>query len=107
MTYIYQTSFDLRSEDTDQLRIGKSVATSLAWLKAFLPGEPGFVNARAMVSMVQNDNSHVIFETGWDDWEALEIHLKNSAYAEQKMLKNFELDVQPIDLTTAIYEEVG
>ncbi len=107
MTYIFQTSFDLRSDDADQLRIGKSMGTSLAWLKAFLPGEPGFVNARAIVSMTQNEHSHVIFETSWDDWEALETHLNQSAYAEQKMLKKFELDIEPIDLTTTIYEEVG
>jgi len=107
MGFIYQTTFDLRSEDASQVRIGKSIGESLAYLKAFLPGESGFIDARAMMSMVQNDRVHIVFESNWNDWESLETHLKKSLFAEQKILPQFELDVKPMDLTTAIYEEVG
>ena len=107
MAYIYQTMFDLRSEDADQLHIGKSVGSSLAYLKAFLPNEPGFINARAMVSMSQYDKTHVVFESSWDDWESLETHLEKSPFAEQKIIPQFDILVKLQDLTTNIYEEVG
>ncbi len=107
MAYIYQTVFDLRSENADQVHIGKSLGTSLAYLKAFLPNEPGFINARAMVSLSHNEKTHVVFESSWDDWESLETHLEKSPFAEQKMFPQFDIAVKPQDVATVIYEEVG
>jgi hypothetical protein len=107
MTYIYQTTIDLETTDTDQIRNGKSLGSALAYLKALLPDEPGFVTARAMVSMGKNDKTHLIIESNWEDWESLEKHLQESPFAEKKILLQFDLQVKSLDLTTAIYEEVG
>jgi hypothetical protein len=107
MAYIYQTLIDLRSEDADQLRIGKSLGLSLAYLKALLPNEPGFINVRAMVSMAKNDKTYVVLESSWEDWESLETHLEKSPFAEQKIFPRFDLQVMPLEIKTAIYEEVG
>jgi hypothetical protein len=107
MTYIYQTMIDLNSEDADQIRTGKSLGLGLAYLKAVLPNEPGFITARAMVSMAKNDKTHLVIESSWEDWEALEMHLQKSPFAEKKIFPQFDLQVKSLDLATVIYEEVG
>lgn len=107
MSYIYQTTFDIRSEDVDEVRVGKSLDTSLAYLKAFLPNEPGFINARAMISLSHDDRAHLIIESVWDDWETLAEHIEKSPFAEPRILPKFDLKIKPLDLKTSIYEEVG
>jgi hypothetical protein len=107
MTYIYQTLIDLRSKDADQLRIGKSLERSLAYLRSFLPDEPGFVSARAMVSKTQGEKTSLVLESCWEDWGALENHLLKSPFAEHKILPKFDLDLARLDFTTSIFEELG
>ena len=107
MAYIYQTKFDIRSEEANQLRIGKSVAQSLAYLKAFLPNEPGFITSRAMVSLNQKDKAHLVFESYWEDWDSLDQHLQNSPYTEDKIIPKFSLQATLLDLTSTIFEEIG
>ncbi len=107
MPYIYQTAFDIDTDDIDQLQIGRSLQLSLAYLKAFLANEPGFINARAMYSLEHDKRTHVYFESSWEDWGTLTAHRERSPFAEQKMFHRFELKVTPKDLVEHIFEEIA
>jgi hypothetical protein len=107
MPYIYQTTFDILTKDIDQLQIGRSLQLSLAYLKAFLPNEPGFINARAMYSMTHEELTHIAFESSWEDWASLEMHREQSPFAEEKMINRFEMKVTPDNLATHIFEEIA
>jgi hypothetical protein len=107
MPYIYQTTFDINVSDVDQLQIGRSVQLSLAYLKTFLANEPGFINARAMYSLAQNDLILVAIETTWEDWDYLDQHLNQSPFAEDKMLNRFELKITPLNQAHQIFEEIA
>ncbi len=107
MPYIYQTTFDIETKDIDQLAIGRSLQLSIAYLKAFLPNEPGFINARAMYSMDHGEITHLIFESTWEDWSTLENHRAKSPFAEEKMLHRFELKVEPFNVYSHIFEEIA
>src|SRR5512142_277055 len=107
MPYVYQTTFDIDTDDLDQLQIGRSLQLSFAYLKAFLVNEPGFISARAMYSLEHAKKTHVAFESTWEDWEALDAHRERSPFAESKMLHRFELKVVPDNLADHIYEEIA
>jgi hypothetical protein len=107
MPYIYLTTFDIETKDIDQLEIGRSMQLSLAYLKAFLANEPGFINARAMYSLAHEEITHIAFESTWEDWASLENHQKKSPFAEGKMLRQFEMKVFPFNLYSHVYEELA
>ena len=107
MPYVLQTTFDIETKDVDQLQIGRSLQLSIAYLKAFLPNEPGFINARAMYSLEHGEITHLIFESAWEDWATLLNHREKSPFAEGKMLHQFELKVYPFNIDTHIFEEVA
>ena len=107
MPYIYQTTFDIDAKEVDQLQIGRSLQLSLAYLKAFLPNEPGFINARSMFSLTHDTIVHVSFESTWEDWAALEMHREKSSFAEGKMLSRFEMKITPQNIATHVYEEIA
>ncbi len=107
MPYIYQTTFDIASEELDQLQIGRSLQLSLAYLKAFLANEPGFINARAMYSLEPEKLTHVAFESSWEDWGTLDAHRTNSPFAEDKMLSRFELKITPRNVLEHVFEEIA
>lgn len=107
MPYIYLTVFDIESRDLDQLEIGRSMQLSLAYLKAFLANEPGFINSRAMYSLSDKEIVHIMFESTWEDWASLSNHREKSPFAEEKMLHQFELKVYPFNVAADIYEEIA
>jgi hypothetical protein len=107
MPYIYQTTFDIETKDIDQLEIGHSMQLSLAYLKAFLANEPGFINARAMYSLAHEEITHIAFESTWEDWASLHVHQEKSPYAEGKMLAQFEMKVYPFNVGVHIFEELA
>lgn len=107
MPYIYQTTFDIATKDIDQLQIGRSLQLSLAYLKALLPNEPGFINARAMYSLTHEDMTHIAFESSWEDWAALQTHREQSPFAEEKMISHFEMKVSPENVATHLFEELA
>jgi hypothetical protein len=107
MPYIYRTTFDIDREHVDQLQIGQSIELSIAYLKAFLANEPGFINARAMYSLAEEKTTHVSFESTWEDWETLEAHRQTSPYSEAKMLHRFEFKVEPQNIADHVYEEIA
>ncbi len=107
MPYIYTTTFDIDTDDVDQLQIGRSLQLSIAYLKAFLANEPGFINARAMYSLEHEKRTHVAFESTWEDWGTLQAHRERSPFAEDKMFHRFELKITPKDLVEHVYEEIA
>ncbi len=107
MPYILQTTFDIEKKDIDQLEIGRSMQLSLAYLKAFLANEPGFINARAMYSLADGEIVHLAFESTWEDWASLENHREKSPFAEGKMLNRFEMKVSPFNVGTHVFEELA
>ncbi len=106
MAYIYQTYLELRPEDVDKARLGHQLGDVLAYMRAVLPDEPGFVTSRVMVSMLHDQYAHVVLESVWDNWQALTDHLEKSHFVESKFLPQFEMDVEPQEIKSAIYEEV-
>ncbi len=107
MPYIYQTTFDIDFKDIDQLQIGRSLQLSIAYLKAFLANEPGFINARAMYSLHEEKLTHIAFESSWEDWATLEAHREKSPFAEAKLLHRFELKVTPKNIVDHVFEEIA
>lgn len=107
MPYVYRTTFDIDSKDIEQLQIGRSLQLSVAYLKAFLVNEPGFINARAMYSLADEKKTHIAFESTWEDWEALQAHQERSPFAESKMFHRFELKVTPQNMEDHVYEEIA
>lgn len=106
MPYIYQLSFDIPTEDANQLNIGQSLQLSLSYLRALLPNETGYITSRAMYSLNHTDVIHVIFDSIWEDWGTLVAHRDRSPLDEKTMLNEFALDVTPMNVTTHIYEEI-
>ncbi len=51
MAYIYEVSFDIRSNQLSQLDIGAPLERVVGYLRTLLPSEPGYVTSRAMYSL--------------------------------------------------------
>lgn len=105
MPYIHETSFTVSPDEMDELQIGHSLGRTLAYLKALLPNEHGFMTSRALYSVDDPATTRIVLLSEWGSWEALEKH-NNSALAEAKALAEFE-HMSPSDLTTRIYAEIG
>lgn len=105
MAYIYEVSFAINKDQMSQLEIGQPLERVIGYLRALLPGEPGYVTSRAMYSMDDPDNTNLIIQSVWEIWDDLENH-KNSALAEQKALTEFAPHISQEALTVRIYEEV-
>ena len=105
MPYIHETSFTVSPDEMDELQIGHSLGRTLAYLKALLPNEHGFMTSRALYSIDDPATTRIVLLSEWGSWEALERH-NGSALAEAKALVEFE-HMRPSDLTTRIYAEIG
>ncbi|MFL7795172.1 MAG: hypothetical protein AB8I69_23735 [Anaerolineae bacterium] len=106
MAYIYQVGFDIRPDQMSELQVGASLERVLAYLRALLPGEVGYITARAMYSVDVPDRTHLIFESVWEGWDDLESH-RRSSISEDKVLTEFKPHVELQDLTVRAYEEVS
>jgi hypothetical protein len=105
MAYMYQVRFDIGPDQMDQLQIGASLERVLGYLRTLLPGEPGFLYARAMYSIDDPDATHLLFESVWDTWEDLTAH-RTSSLLENKVLREFDTHLTPHDLMVRIFREV-
>jgi hypothetical protein len=106
MAYIYQVGFDIRLDQMSDLQIGASLERVLAYLRALLPGETGYVTSRAMYSVDVPDRTHLVFQSVWEEWEDLENH-RGASISEDKVLTEFKPHVELQDLTVRVYEEVS
>lgn len=106
MSYIYHISFDIDASELHLLSIGNSLQRSLGYLRALLPNEPGYITSRAMYSLSDADKTHLIFESVWDTWDDLLHHRQKSIFNEEKLLHEFTLKVELLNLSVSIYEEV-
>jgi hypothetical protein len=105
MAYVYQVSFDIESEQVDELRIGGSLERVLGYLRILLPSETGYMTARAMYSMDDPERTHLIFESVWEEWEDLTRH-EATNLAERKVLVEFAPHVDLGALASRVYREV-
>ena len=106
MAYVYQIGFDIRPNQMSELQIGSSLERVLAYLRALLPGEAGYITARAMHSVDVPDSTHLVFQSVWEGWDDLENH-RRSSLSEDKVLTEFKPHVELQDLTVHVYEEVS
>lgn len=107
MAYIYHISFDIDQKDFGQLSIGKGLQSSLSYLKALLPSEPGYITSRAMYSISDTQKTHVILESVWETWEDIQNHRQKSRLDENQLLNAFDLKVELLNLEASLYEEVA
>jgi quinol monooxygenase YgiN len=106
MPYIYETSFRIRPDQMDELQIGHSLGRVLAFLKAQLPDEHGYMTSQALYSLDDPDATRLVLLSEWGSWEALQKH-RDSALAETKVLSEFEPHISPKDMDTRVYAEIG
>jgi hypothetical protein len=106
MAYAYQVDFDIRPDQMNELEVGSSLERVLGYLRALLPGEPGFVSARALYSLDVPGKTHLVVQSIWQTWEDLVAH-RQSALAENKALLEFQPHVTLQDLVVHAYEEIA
>ncbi len=107
MSYIYRINFDIDHTELGSLSIGHELQRSLGYLRALLPNEPGYISSRAMYSLSDGEKTHVIFESVWDTWDDIQLHRIKSNLNEEKLLHEFKLKVQLLNLESHIFEEVA
>jgi hypothetical protein len=106
MAYVYQVCFDIQPDQMNELEIGAALERVLAYLRALLPSEPGYISSRAMSSLNDPDKTHLIVQSIWDGWSDLEQH-QHSSLAEDKVLAEFQPHVSLQDMSACVYQEVA
>jgi hypothetical protein len=106
MAYIYQISFDIGSDQMDQVEIGASLERILDHLRQVLPKETGFISSRAMYSLNVPDKTHLVLQSMWENWDDMDPILR-SGVAEDRVLSEFRPHISPENLSVHIYEEVA
>ncbi len=106
MAYIYEMSFDINSDQLDALKIGASLERVLGYLRTLLPSETGYVTTRALYSVENEEETHIVFLSEWEEWEDLEQH-KKSPLLEDKIIKEFDPHIKLEHLSTRVYNEVA
>lgn len=106
MAFVYEVSFDIDSDQMNQLKIGSSLERVLGYLRTILPGEQGYVTSRALYSLESEETTHVIFQSEWQEWEDLDRHV-TSSLLEDKVLKEFEPHIKLENLTSRTMNEIA
>ncbi len=105
MAYMYQVSFNIRPDQSSQLKIGQSLEKVLGYLKTILPSQSGFIDTRVFYSLNEKENIYVVCISEWDYWEDLEKH-RESGFSEEKVLEEFDPVIKKEDLIIRIYKEI-
>ncbi len=104
--YTIELSFTIpTAQITNLTAVGKPIELGLAYMRALLPSEFGFVTARAMYSIDRPEETLVVFQSVWDEWEDVLNHRK-SYLEEQRLLDAFEPAMDVKDVNVRIYAEV-
>lgn len=106
MAYTYEISFDISYQKMDLLSIGNALERGLGYLRTLLPGEPGFMYARAMYSLTHTDMTRVIFHSVWENWEDLVAHKETYLDEKRFLTEEFEPHLDVKDLVIHYYQEV-
>jgi len=105
MPYIYEMSFEIDTNELDELKIGASLERVLGYLRTLLPSEKGYVTSRALYTVESEEKTRVNFWSEWEEWGDLERH-RSSPLLEEKILEEFEPQIQLEDLSTRVYNEI-
>lgn len=105
MAYVYEVSFDIRPEQMEELQIGASLERVLGYLRTLLPEQVGYITARALYSVENEQATHLIVQSEWEHWEDLTKH-RDSSLSEDKVLEEFEPHVELQHLVARTYTEV-
>ncbi len=106
MAFVYQVRFEIQPEEMSHLEIGASLERVLSYLRSLLPNQTGFVTARAMYSVDDPKETHLIFHSVWETWSDLQGH-RASRLSEEKVLTEFRPHVSMHDLSFDTFEEVA
>ena len=106
MSYSYHISFDIDSKDKSELEIGSSLERVIGYLKTLLPSEAGHIESRALASLDNPDTIHILFESIWMDWDSLVRH-RNSALTEDKVIKEFEENIELKNFSHKVFREIS
>lgn len=106
MAYIYEVSFEIRPEQMSELQIGASLERVLGYLRTLLPSEMGYVSARAMYSVEEQEKTLVVAQSTWETWEDLERH-RDSSLSEDKVIVEFGEHITPDELDTCVFQEIA
>lgn len=106
MSYVYEVSFDIDSNMMNYLKIGSSLERVLGYLRTLLPSVEGYVTSRALYSLDNEETTHVIFQSEWQEWENLKLHMA-SAMLESKVLEEFDSQVKLEHLKSRAFNEIA
>jgi len=105
MPYIYQVNFHFPQDRADELRIGTSLERILAYLRALLPSEPGYVTSQGMYSVNPDERLHIVFHTVCESYEDL-VRYGESSLSEDKVLLEFEPHLSDEEIQVHVYSEI-
>jgi hypothetical protein len=106
MPYIYEMSFEISTNELNELKIGSSLERVLGYLRTLLPSESGYVTSRALYTVENDKETRVVFWSEWEEWEDLERH-RSSPLLEDKILEEFKPYIKLEGLTTRVYHELA
>lgn len=106
MPYLYEVSFDIKSDQMSELEIGDSLARLVGYLKVRLPVQRGFVLADAWYSVDESETTHIVARSEWSDWSDVVEH-RASSMLEDKVFEEFEPHLSEDQVTIRTYAEVG
>ncbi|MCB9453035.1 MAG: hypothetical protein H6672_16485 [Anaerolineaceae bacterium] len=105
MAYILQVGFEIPIDKISDLELGASLERVLGFLRTTLPNEDGFLTSRAMRAVEATHRVHVIVETTWENWEAIQKH-RQAGMAEDKVLREFGTHISQNHLVVRTYQEI-
>jgi hypothetical protein len=104
--YLYEVSFDIRSDQMSELEIGATLERLVGYLKIRLPVQSGFVLADAWYSVDDPRTTRVVARSEWSDWTDIVAH-RASSVLEDHVVEEFDPHVRKDDVTIRTYAEVG
>ena len=105
MAYIYHVSFDIDPAARSELEIGASLERIIGYLRVLLPSEEGHIESRAASTVDDPGKVHVVLESTWLDWDNV-MHHRQSQLAEQKVLQEFQPEIELRHLTQRVLREI-
>lgn len=106
MAYVHQVSFQLAPDQSGDLKVGAPLQRVIGFLRALLPNEEGYMTSRAMYSIDSSDQTLIVFQSVWEEWDDLLAH-RSSRVMEEKALTEFGHLVSGNAITSHSFAEVA